>query len=395
MHVVLGVTGGIAAYKAAELIREYRKSGDEVRVIMTRNAVRFISPMTLGVLAGRRVYRDLFPENETMAVDHVDLAGWADVLVVAPATANILAKFRHGIADDLLSTFYLAHHKETVVAPAMNQRMWEHTAVQDNLKALAGRDVRVVVPGEGELACGDVGPGRLAEIYRIVAESRRAGNTDSILEGRKVLVTAGPTREPVDPVRFLSNPSTGRMGYEIAREAYARGAEVTLVSGPSPLTPPHGVKFIPVSSATEMEKAVLGNASSTDILFMAAAVGDFIPASRSKTKIRREKGVVKLELRPTTDILLNARRAFPDLLIVGFAAETRIQRKNVRAKMERKGADFLIVNDVSRSDIGFASDQNEGLLLSTDGGELRLKKGSKREIARRIIDHVGKHEKLG
>jgi len=388
MRVVLGVTGGIAAYKAAELIRSWRRSGDEVRVMMTAHATRFITPMTLGVLSGHEVFLDMFPEHGREAVDHVDLGKWADVLVVAPATANILAKFARGLADDQLSTYYLAHPGPVVLAPAMNVHMWDHPAVRENLEILIQRGVILVEPESGELACGDWGQGRLAEIPAIVAASRRAGNPEPLLTGRKILVTAGPTREPIDPVRFLSNPSTGKMGVHLAAEAYREGATVTLVHGPLSTEPPYGVTSIPVSTAGEMTDAVLSRAGEADLLLMTAAVGDFKLNEISSEKIRRTGNSLPLTLEPTADILASVRKACPDLTIVAFAAETTLDETRVREKMAAKGADFIVANDVSDSSIGFASDHNEVFIYPRQGPSIHLSRSSKSDIARRILQHV-------
>ena len=385
MRIILGITGGIAAYKSAELIRRWVKEGDEVKVIMTRNATHFITPMTVSVLSGNPVFINLFSEREHESVDHVDLTKWSDILVVAPATANILANFAHGIADDFLSTYHLAHIKPVLVAPAMNVNMWNHPAVGENLTTLRGRGVHVVEPEAGELACGDEGTGRLADLEKIFEASKRYGNPSPHFKGKRVLITAGSTREHLDPVRYLSNPSKGKMGIELARHACREGAEVTLVMGPTSEKPPFGPRTIRITSVGEMEEAVFTEAESAHILIMAAAVGDFTPETVREEKIRRSGESLSLSFKPTGDILAGVLKKNPNLLSVGFAAELEPDEGTVREKMARKGVDLIVVNDVSRKDIGFAADDNQVTLYSKEGLVKELVKASKGEIAREII----------
>jgi phosphopantothenoylcysteine decarboxylase / phosphopantothenate---cysteine ligase len=388
VRVVLGVSGGIAAYKSAEIVRALVDGGAEVRVVMTPAATRFLAPLTLSVLSKNPVVADLW-DPSSGAVDHVALARWADVLAVAPATADALAKLARGIGDDVLTTYALGHRRALLVAPAMNTWMWAHPATEENLAVLKSRGAIVVEPDAGDLACGDVGPGRLAPPARIAKAILAAGSVARSLEGRRVLVTAGPTREPVDPVRFLSNRSSGKMGYALAREAARRGADVVLVSGPVSLAPPPGVRILRVERTAELRDAVLGEIAGADALLMAAAPADFAPAAPSAAKIRRAEGVPSLVLARTPDVLREAAGAARrTTVLVGFAAETEELLANAGKKLAAKGVDLLVANDVSRPGIGFDADENEVLLLAPGADPVRIERSSKTVVAGRILDRV-------
>jgi phosphopantothenoylcysteine decarboxylase/phosphopantothenate--cysteine ligase len=388
IRVVLGVSGGIAAYKAAEIVRALVDGGAEVRVVMTPAATRFLGPLTLSVLSKNPVIADLW-DPSSGAVDHVALARWADVLAVAPATADVLAKLARGIGDDVLTTYALGHRKALLVAPAMNTWMWAHPATEENLAILKSRGATVVEPDAGDLACGDVGPGRLAPPARIARAILAAAAVGRSLEGRRVLVTAGPTREPLDPVRFLSNRSSGKMGYALAREAVRRGAEVVLVSGPVHLQPPPGVRVVPVERASEMRDAVLAGIAESDALLMAAAPADFAVSVPAPAKIKRAAGVPHVELVPTPDILQEASfAARKTSVLVGFAAETQDLLANAAKKLADKGIDLLVANDVSRPGVGFDADDNEVVLLAPGAEPARIERSSKTVVAGRILDRV-------
>jgi phosphopantothenoylcysteine decarboxylase/phosphopantothenate--cysteine ligase len=388
IRVVLGVSGGIAAYKSAEIVRSLVDGGAEVRVVMTHAATRFLAPLTLSVLSKNPVVADLW-DPSSGAVDHIALARWADVLAVAPATADVLAKLAHGIGDDVLTTYALGHRTALVLAPAMNTWMWAHPATETNLGILRARGATVVEPDAGDLACGDVGPGRLAPPARIAKAILEAGVSARSLEGRRVLVTAGPTREPVDPVRFLSNRSSGKMGYALAREAARRGADVVLVTGPVSLAPPPGVRVVRVERAADMRDAVLAEIPLADALLMAAAPADFAIDRPAREKLKRSAGVPELALVATPDILKEAARAArTTAVLVGFAAETRELLSNAGEKLAAKGVDLLVANDVAQPGIGFDADENEVVLLAAGAEPARVEKKSKTLVAGRILDRV-------
>lgn len=387
MRVALGVSGGIAAYKACEVVRGLDRAAVEVQVILTRHAAEFITPLTLQTLSRRRVITDAFDLDQDAPVQHIELTRSIDALVVAPATANVIAKFARGVADDFLSTFYTSVTAPVVVAPAMNTRMWLHPATQDNLRVLRGRGVRVVEPGSGWLAEQEVGVGRLADPEEIVAATLAAARSSHALEGRTVVVSAGPTREAIDPVRYVSNRSSGKMGYALAAAAARRGARVTLVSGPVDLAPPFGVRVVPVVSAAEMRSAMLEAVRGADAVFMAAAVADHAPRY-SPSKVKKTGGPTTLELEPTPDILAELGRERSGYVLVGFAAETDDVLTNARAKLERKGADFIVANDVARPGIGMDADDNAVTVLGRDGSALEIPRASKTEIAEAILDRV-------
>lgn len=392
--VALGVSGGIGAYKAVEVARGLQQRGHAVAAVMTANARRFVGALTFEAITKRRVAADQFAPGVNADIDHIALASTIDLLVVAPATANVIGKFASGIADDFLSSLYLATTAPVLVAPAMNTNMLSHAAVQANLDTLAQRGVRFVSPGEGYLACGWVGKGRLAEPESVVeaADGMLRGRNGQWV-GRCILVTAGPTCEDLDPVRYIGNRSTGRMGYAVAAEAAARGARVLLVTGPTALAPPAGAEVTAVRSAEEMHGAVtrLVSDAAVDAVVMAAAVADYTPAEGARpAKIRKRDGDLLLSLRRTPDVLaeLGARRGSATTpVLVGFAAETEHAVERAREKLERKSVDFIVANDVTTPGAGFAVDTNVATIVSESGVE-PLSKRSKRDVARVILDHV-------
>jgi len=394
MQITLGVTGGVAAYKAAELVRRLQQEGFTVEVVMTRAAGEFVRPLTFAALSGKKVITDLFAEsggeaNVESAIEHIAVAQRTDLLLVAPATADILAKFARGISDDFLTTLYLATSAPVVVAPAMNVNMWNHPATQENLDLLRCRGVQIVDPDEGYLACGMTGAGRLAGQESIVAAVREVLRIRRDLAGQTVLLTAGPTQESIDPVRFLTNRSSGRMGYCVAETAAQRGARVILVSGPTALETPANVTRIDVRTAAEMLSAVEQNFTRANIAIFAAAVADYRPAVPATTKIKRsaDQGIT-LQLVPNTDILATMAGKKGDRLIVGFAAETDRVAENARKKLKDKHADLIVANDVTAEGAGFDVDTNVVTIFSRDGRDLPLPKLSKTEVAHRILDEV-------
>jgi phosphopantothenoylcysteine decarboxylase/phosphopantothenate--cysteine ligase len=394
MRITLGVTGGIAAYKSAELLRRLQDEGHSIQVVMTRAAREFVTPLTFAALSGQRVITDLFsnePGGEgslDSAIDHIAVAQRTDLLLVAPATADILAKFARGVADDFLSTLYLASTAPVVVAPAMNVNMWQHAATQENVATLRARGVRIVQPSEGYLACGMIGSGRLAEQEEILRAVREVLPAEQDLAAETILVTAGPTCEDLDPVRYLTNRSSGKMGYAIAEVAAQRGAKVVLVSGPTVLeTPPH-VERVDVRSAEEMLRAVQSYFPSCTIGIFAAAVVDYRPTQRSDRKIKRSEGELTIHLEPNPDIVAAAAQNKAERVVVGFAAETENVAENARKKLTYKNADLIVANDVSKQGAGFDVDTNIVTLFSRDGRDLPLPRLSKREVAQRILDEV-------
>jgi phosphopantothenoylcysteine decarboxylase / phosphopantothenate---cysteine ligase len=396
MKIALGVTGGVAAYKAAELVRRLQQEKLDVQVVMTRAAQQFITPLTFAALTGQKVITDMFsaadsaPANVESAIEHIAVAQRIDLLLVAPATADILGKFAHGIAEDFLTTLYLATKAPVVVAPAMNVNMWEHPATQQNLTALRARGVNVVDPDEGYLACGMTGSGRLAATETIAKKVCDVLGLRHDLAGQSVLVTAGPTCEDIDPVRFLTNRSSGKMGYALAEAASRRGARVVLVSGPTDLKIPDGVDWVPVRATEEMRRAVLDRARDANIVIMAAAVADYRAATSHDKKMKREGGIT-LDLEPTPDILAELgapHDAHNRRILVGFAAETDRVAENARGKLERKGADMIVANDVTQEGAGFDTDTNIVTMYLRDGREIALPKMSKFDVANRILDQV-------
>lgn len=392
MRVVLGVTGCIAAYKSAVVLRLLQEKGVEIFPVMTRSACHFLGELTLEKLSGHKVVTELF-SSQGSDIEHIRLARSSDLLLVAPATANVVAKFANGIADDFLTTLYVSTTTPVVVAPAMNVEMWRHAATQENLRLLTERGMGIVEPESGYLACGEVGEGRLAEPEKIVAEVLDRLQVSSQLRGSRVLVTAGPTVEDIDPVRFLSNRSSGQMGYAIAEEAQRRGAGVMLVSGPTHLKPPFGCELVYVRSASEMDQAVQERYEKADITVMAAAVADFSPAQRYDHKMKKSDTPDNLQLQRTADILnrLGTRKRDSQVLI-GFAAETKELEQTGREKLQRKKLDLIFVNDVSREDRGFASSHNQVLCLDRLGGQVESDLLPKSEIARFVWDRVSEFQ---
>jgi phosphopantothenoylcysteine decarboxylase/phosphopantothenate--cysteine ligase len=386
MRVILGVGGGIAAYKSAELARLLMERGHEVQAVMTAAAGEFVRPLTFAALTGRKVLTDLFAIES--AIEHIEVAQQHDLLVIAPATANLMAKLAHGLADDFLTTLYLAFTGPVVVAPAMNVNMWEHPATRANMGTLVQRGHRVVGPGEGSLACGMTGAGRLIEPEEIARAVERELQMRRDLEGETVLITAGPTQEPLDPVRFISNRSSGKMGYALAEAARARGARVILVSGPVHLAPPHGVEVIPVHTAVEMREKVFANLAPASIVIKSAAVADFHLSNVPDQKIKKTAARVSLELDPTPDILAELGRKKGDRLLIGFAAETQNLQQEARRKLESKNCDMVVGNLVGGAGTGFESDQNEVVLVMRTGETLPLPRASKRDIAGQIFDEL-------
>ena len=389
--VALGVSGGVGAYKAVEVARGLQRCGHEVVAVMTDNARRFVGPLTFEAITRRRVVTDQFTPGTNADIEHIALASNINLLLVAPATANILGKFANGIADDFLSALYLATTAPVLVAPAMNSNMLAHEAVRANLERLSKRGVRFVQPGEGYLACGWIGKGRLAEPAEVVAAAEDVLTAKGSLVGRCVLVTAGPTHEDVDPVRYLGNRSSGRMGYAVAAEALARGALVVLVTGPTALEPPAGAEVLPTRSAAEMHEATLARVAEVDVVVMAAAVADYTPeGGRRSAKISKDEDRLTLTLRRTPDILaeLGSKRAGRSApVLVGFAAETSDAVARARAKLQQKGLDFIVANDLSQPGAGFEVDTNIATIVSTTGNE-EVSLRSKRELARIILDRI-------
>lgn len=397
MKVALGVSGGIAAYKAAEIVRLLQERGIRVQVIMTQAAQEFIRPLTFAALSGDKVITEMFAAGDVepnidSAVEHIAVAQAIDALLVAPATADVLAKFAHGIATDFLTTLYLATTAPVVVAPAMNVNMWNHTATQANLEALRKRGVQVVEPGSGYLACGMTGPGRLAENETIVAAVMEALGASQELAGETVLITAGPTREKIDPVRYLTNRSSGRMGYALAEAALRRGARVLLVSGPTAITAPEGAEITHVESAEEMRQAVLKLLPQATIVIKTAAVSDYRPKAAAAHKVKRG-GPMTIELEPTTDILAEVARLKQSQIIVGFAAETQNVLENARKKLASKSLDAIVVNDVSREGVGFDSDRNAVTIITKDE-VVEVPETTKWDVALRVLDQVVRLRKL-
>ncbi|GBE15033.1 MAG TPA: bifunctional phosphopantothenoylcysteine decarboxylase/phosphopantothenate--cysteine ligase CoaBC [Proteobacteria bacterium] len=389
-NVLLAVTGGIGAYKSVEIARALVRIGAEVSVVMTRNATRFITPLTMEALTRNPVGVDLFSLTEKRSIDHIERGRRADLMVVAPATANFLAKAAHGAADDLVTTILLTVDCPVVVAPAMNSRMWNHPAVRDNMAILHSRGVLSIPPGHGELACGEEGPGRLADLENIIdglarAVFGRGGDLSEI----SAMVTAGPTAEPLDPVRFLTNRSSGKMGYALAEAAHERGARVVLISGPSSLPPPAGVQVVNVDTAEEMLAAARIHIVESQWFLMAAAVADYRPSVRSGKKIKKSgKKNLTVELEANPDILCEIAKEKGDRLFVGFAAESENLIGNAKDKLEAKSLDMIVANDITEEGSGFQSDNNRAALIQRDGTTEELPLLPKRELADRILDRM-------
>jgi len=384
--IVLGVTGGIAAYKAAYLTSALRKLGATVHVIMTENAKNFITPLTFEVLSNNPVTVDTFDRSRPWEVEHISLANKADFFIIAPATANIIAKFAHGIADDMLSTTVLAAKCDVIIAPAMNTNMLENEVTQDNISLLKKRGYHIMDTDSGMLACGDIGKGRMKSPDEIISFCASA-LTKKDFVGKKVLITAGPTKEKIDAVRFITNPSSGKMGYALANRAKMRGADVTLISGNVSIDCPSGVKLIKVDSAADMEKQVLANFDDSEIVIMSAAVADYTPKNKTEHKIKKS-GDMSLELIRTTDILKKLGEINKGKILVGFAAETDDIKKNAKSKLTRKKLDMIALNDLTDEFSGFAKDTNHIYLYKKDGSKIDLGVNSKMNIANMILDEI-------
>jgi phosphopantothenoylcysteine decarboxylase/phosphopantothenate--cysteine ligase len=396
MKIALGVTGGIAAYKAAEILRLLQDRGFQVQVIMTRAAQEFVRPLTFAALSGQKVITNMFEGHEPnvdSAVEHISVAESIDALLVAPATADTLAKFARGLADDFLSTLYLATKAPVIVAPAMNVNMWNHPATQENLATLRARGVRVVEPDSGYLACGMIGAGRLADNEVVVEAVVETLSAEKDLVGETFLITAGPTREPLDPVRYLSNRSSGKMGYAIAEAAAQRGAKVILVSGPTALKPPAGIETVAVETAAEMLNAVLARLDGAAVVIKAAAVADYRPRNVTAQKMKG-KAAFALELEPNPDIVAEVSARRKGQVIIGFAAETENVLENARKKLAAKRLDAIVANDVSQPGIGMDSDRN-AVTIITHCEVIEVPEASKREVAERILDIAKKLRSSG
>jgi phosphopantothenoylcysteine decarboxylase/phosphopantothenate--cysteine ligase len=393
MRVVLGVGGGIAAYKAAELVRALQALGHEVQVVMTHAAREFVQPLTFATLSGRKVITDLFGSDSpdgtlSSAVEHISVAQDNDVLLVAPATANLLAKFAHGLADDFLSTLYLAFRGKVALAPAMNTAMWEHPTTQENLRALRLRGCAVIDPDDGWLACGVTGAGRLPDPVKIAEFVGSWAHVKQDLTGESFLITAGPTQEPIDPVRFISNRSSGKMGYAIAEAAQRRGAHVVLVSGPVNIPAPPRVELIAVRTAREMRQAVMNGLENASIIVKSAAVADYHVTEVPRQKLKKTATRLSLELDPTPDILAEVGERKGDRLLIGFAAETQNLVEEARRKLISKHCDMVVANLVGREGLGFESDNNEVEMVTRTGQPVHAGPAAKAEIAERILDRI-------
>lgn len=386
--VLVGVTGGIAVYKSAELVRMLVKEGVQTRVAMTAHATKFVTPLTFEALSGDRVVWDMWGP-EAVPMDHISWGQETDLIIIAPATANFIAKMAHGLGDDFLSSMVLAATAKMLVCPSMNTQMFLNPAVQDNMRLLKERGIRVMAPGEGELACGTEGPGRLPEPAEIMEQARMLLRNQD-LSGLRILVTAGATMEPIDPVRYLTNRSSGKMGYALARNAWMRGAEVTLISGPSSLSPPGDMTFCRVNTTEEMRQAVLEKREQCDVVIKAAAVLDYRPREIAAHKIKKEDGVHALELERTPDILaeLGASKGENPRILVGFAAETQDLLAHAKEKLEKKNLDMIVANDVSKADAGFDADTNLVKIIYRDGRIEDLPLMTKQEVADQILDRV-------
>ena len=387
-NILLGVTGGIAAYKSAEIVRHLKKSGASVRVVMTRSAEEFITPLTLQALSGNRVSTELLDAEAEAAMGHIELAKWADGILIAPATANTIARLSSGRGDDLLSTVTLAFDGPISVAPAMNQAMWRDERTQENLKKLIDQDFGICGPGSGEQACGDVGLGRMLEPIDILDMFSLSFN-EGTLSGKKILITAGPTQEPIDPVRFITNRSSGKMGYSLVEAALESGANVTLISGPVNIEPPSNCNFVSIKTAEEMYDAVMHHISGMDVYIGTAAVSDYSPAKASDSKIKKDgsSSPMVLELKENQDILKSVSELEQRPYVVGFAAETNDLIKNAEKKLSNKNLDLIIANDVSNKDIGFDSEDNEVTLITEKEKHL-IERQNKRKVSKKIIDFI-------
>ncbi|CUN66815.1 bifunctional phosphopantothenoylcysteine decarboxylase/phosphopantothenate--cysteine ligase CoaBC [Clostridium sp. NSJ-49] len=388
-RVVIGVTGGIAVYKALDIISALRKQDVEIKVIMTESAQEFVTPLAFQSLSQNMVITDMFAEPKAWEIQHISLAQWADIMLIAPATANIIGKVANGIADDMLSTTIMATEAKVIFAPAMNTKMYENKIVQDNINKLKNYGYKFIEPASGRLACGDLGKGKLANVSDIVDRVLlELEEKEQDLLGKKVLVTAGPTIAPIDPVRYITNKSTGKMGYAIAQEAKERGAEVTLVSGPTNIPRIADINFISVKTNSEMKDAVLRYYDFADIVIKSAAVADYKPKEYSNEKIKKGEGDLQLTLTRDSDILKILGERKKEQILVGFAAESNNVLNNAEKKLKNKNLDFIVANDITASDTGFASEDNKVTILSKDGSVINLDKMSKKQVATNIFDMI-------
>ena len=388
-RVVIGVTGGIAVYKALDIISALRKQDVEIKVIMTESAKQFVTPLAFQSLSQNMVITDMFAEPKAWEIQHISLAQWADIMLIAPATANIIGKVANGIADDMLSTSIMATEAKVIFAPAMNTKMYENKIVQDNINKLKGYGYSFIEPASGRLACGDIGKGKLASVSDIVERVLiELEEKEKDLLGKKVLITAGPTIAPIDPVRYITNKSTGKMGYAIAQEAKERGAEVTLVSGPTNLPKIADINFISVKTNSEMKEAVLRYYDFADIVIKSAAVADYKPKEYSNEKIKKSEGDLELTLARDSDILKILGERKKEQILVGFAAESNNVLNNAEKKLKNKNLDFIVANDITSNDTGFASEDNKVTILSKDGKIVNLDKMSKKQVATNIFDMI-------
>lgn len=386
--IVLGICSSISIYKSCDILRGFQKNGYRVQVLMTKNATKMISPLLFSALSGQKVFVDSFDEETSEKINHVDLAKNISLLVIAPATANMIGKLAGGVADDFLSTFYLAASSPVLIAPAMNEAMYFHKQTNENIQKLRAQGIRFVEPDKGYLACEEEGWGRLASPEKIVEDGLDILRTSGSLEGKKVIVTAGPTREHLDPVRFISNRSSGKMGFELADEARKRGAEVVLITGPTHLFPPKDLKCFFVQSAEEMGQAVQNQFHDADILIMSAAVSDYMFSNQKKQKIKKPISIENIQLVPTVDILSQLSHTKKNQICVGFAAETENIEQNALLKLKNKKLDLIVANDVSEEGIGFESEDNRVSLFFPDGHVVHTDKKSKLEISRIILDEI-------
>ena len=389
-NILLGVTGGIAAYKSAEIVRHLKKSGASVRVVMTKSAEEFITPLTLQALSGNRVSTELLDAEAEAAMGHIELAKWADGILIAPATANTLARISSGRGDDLLSTVTLAFDGPVSLAPAMNQAMWLDKRTQENLEKLIQQDFGICGPGSGEQACGDIGLGRMLEPLEILEIFSLSFSKGAML-GKSILITAGPTQEPIDPVRFITNRSSGKMGYSLAEAAIESGAKVTLISGPVNLEPPTNCNLVEIKTAKEMYESVMHHIKGMDVYIGTAAVSDYSPAHINESKLKKDgsNAAMTLELKENQDILKSVSELNERPYVVGFAAETEDLIENAEKKLKNKKLDLIVANDVSDKEIGFDSDQNEVTLITHKGKEL-IQRQNKKKISKKIIDFISK-----
>lgn len=389
--ILLCVTGGIAVYKSVALVSKLTQAGAEVRVIMSESAMQFVQPLTFQAMSRNDVYFDTFDEKDSRVIAHIDLADWADLVVVAPATANVIGKYANGIADDMITTTLLATTKDVWMAPAMNVHMYDHPAVQQNIATLYKRGIRFIEPSEGYLACGYVGKGRLEEPEKITELIMNRNSKPMPLSGKQVIVTAGPTRERIDPVRYVSNFSTGKMGFAMAKAAAELGAHVTLIAGPVALDTPPGVIRVDVESAAEMLEAVENRFSTADLLIKTAAVADYKPKHPADQKVKKQQGDTSLEMERTADILATMGAAKRHQVIVGFAAETNDVEAYADAKRQKKNADYIIANDVTQPGVGFGTDTNKVVLFSSEG-KVDFPMLPKDQLASELLQHIVKQE---